>query len=318
MHISRETLDDVLLELYPALLSSADHVAASRGGNTEILGVQVEIKHPRARLSRSETRGKPFSSLGELLWYLTRDNQLDFIERYVPRYKTESEDGVSVYGGYGRRLFQHHGQDQVQNVIDLLKARPTSRRAAIQIFDAEDIGSGSSHAEIPCTTMLQFLVRDAHLHMVTTMRSNDAYLGLPHDVFCFTMLQEMLARTLNYELGIYRHFVASMHLYSQNRTGAQQFVDEGFQSRIEMPEMPLGDPWPAISEVLTAEKNIRMGAKIMTDVPGLDPYWCDLIRMLQIFEATGDDQRIAELREEMSYPRYRTYINNRMGMKPRA
>jgi thymidylate synthase len=38
--------------------------------------------------------------------------------------------------------------------------------------------------------------------MVTTMRSNDAYLGLPHDVFCFTMLQEIIARSLGREIGI--------------------------------------------------------------------------------------------------------------------
>jgi thymidylate synthase len=80
MEIVSETLDDALLKLYPRLLAGKSEVAASRGKNTEVLGVLIEIEQARARLSRSETRGRSFSSLGELLWYLTRDNRLDFIE----------------------------------------------------------------------------------------------------------------------------------------------------------------------------------------------------------------------------------------------
>ena len=201
MFISRETLDDVLLALYPLLLErSTDTVVATRGETAEIIGALIEIEQPRARLSRSETRGKLFSSLGELLWYLSRDNRLDFIERYVPRYRDESEDGVRVYGGYGPRLFGQRGYDQVRNVIELLGKGSTSRRAVIQIFCAEDIAA--IQKEIPCTTTLQFFVRNERLDMVTTMRSNDAYLGLPHDVFCFTMLQEIIARSLGLDIGV--------------------------------------------------------------------------------------------------------------------
>ena len=77
--------------------------------------------------------------------------------------------------------------DQIASVTNLLKQRSTSRRAVIQLFDAEDISS--EHKEVPCTTTMQFFQREGRLHMVTTLRSNDAYKGLPHDVFCFTMLQ---------------------------------------------------------------------------------------------------------------------------------
>ena len=58
MRLQVETLDDALLQLYPELLLRGNHVAASRGENTEILGVLIEIERPRARLSRSETSRK--------------------------------------------------------------------------------------------------------------------------------------------------------------------------------------------------------------------------------------------------------------------
>ncbi len=311
MRFAVETLDDALYRLYPELLSRGSQVKASRGNNTEILGVLIEIERPRARLSRSETRGKLFSSLGELLWYLTGDNRLDFIEPYISRYREESEDGgVTVYGGYGSRLFHQRGIDQVRNVIALLRERPTSRRAVIQMFNAEDIAE--RHIEIPCTATLQFFVRGGCVHLIAAMRSNDAYIGLPHDVFCFTMLQEIVARALDCEMGIYRHMVGSMHLYETDRAQAESFIVEGLQSRVEMPAMPVGDPWPAIQSILANETRIRNGEFFDATQIGLDPYWSDLVIMLQIF-FSDNEQRIRALRESLSFQRYKPYIIARMG-----
>lgn len=309
MRIDADTLDDVLLRLYPELLARGSNVNASRGENAEIIGVLLEIRCPRARLSRSETRGRPFSSLGELLWYLTADNRLEFIEQYIPRYRDESEDeGNSVYGGYGPRLFNQRGCDQIRNVIALLRDRPSSRRAVVQLFNAEDIAE--PHREIPCTTTLQFFRRDDRVHAIATLRSNDAYLGLPHDVFCFTMLQEIVARSLGCEIGVYRHFAGSMHIYDKHRTSAQRFVEECYQARVEMPPMPLGDPWSAIKTVLKTEARIRARELVEANELGLDPYWSDLVRLLQI---VFSPERAGELRDNMSFRAYRSYIEFRIG-----
>src|SRR5229473_217118 len=63
MHLVCETLDDVLLKLYPQLLAAPLASGATRGTNREILGTSIHIAKPRARLSRTETRGRPFSAL---------------------------------------------------------------------------------------------------------------------------------------------------------------------------------------------------------------------------------------------------------------
>src|SRR3954447_15098783 len=100
MHLAVETLDDALLKLYAPLLDAPMISGTTRGSNRELRGVLIEIAHPRARLSRTESRGKPFSALGELLWYLSKDNKLAFIEPFIPAYRKESDDGITVYGGY--------------------------------------------------------------------------------------------------------------------------------------------------------------------------------------------------------------------------
>ena len=79
-------------------------------------------------------------------------------------------------------------------VIKTLSEKPTTRQAVVQILDAEDISE--QHKNVPCTCTLQFFARGRRLHMVASMRSNDAYIGLPHDVFAFTMIQEIVARAL--------------------------------------------------------------------------------------------------------------------------
>ena len=309
MRISGRILDDLLRKVLTKLLSSTNQIMTSRGPAREITGVLLELERPLARLSRSETRGRPFSSLGEFLWYLSRDNRLDFIRYYVPDYDHETEDGETIYGGYGPRIFRQRGHDQMQNVIMQLRDSQTTRRSVIQIFNAEDIER--RHTEIPCTCMLQFLVRRKRLHMLTTMRSNDAYIGLPHDIFCFTMLQEVLARTLGVGLGPYGHFVGSLHLYDENREEAQQYLDEGVQATIAMPTMPSGDPWPVIKKVLDAEFRIRRGEDIDADQWGVGPYWADLIRLLQVYAARriGAKAKIKALKAKMASTTFSPYID---------
>ncbi len=63
-------LDEVLIKLYEQLLRSTDRNTGTRGPTREILGTALHIGKPPARMSRSENQGKPFSALGELLWYL--------------------------------------------------------------------------------------------------------------------------------------------------------------------------------------------------------------------------------------------------------
>lgn len=315
MRLTGRTLDDLLRRLYPKLWASRNRPVASRGQTREVLGVLLELTDPRARLSRSETRGKPYSCLGELLWYLSRDNRLDFIENYISQYKDDSDDGETVYGGYGRRMFNHHGIDQIKNICSVLSAKPTSRRAVVQLFDAEDLAE--QHKEIPCTCTLQFVIRSKRLHLAVTMRSNDAYKGLPHDVFCFTMLQEIVARTLNVGLGRYRHFAMSMHLYEDDIPLAKQYVGEGIQSTVPMPKMPIGNPWPAIDNLLDAELRLRSKRRLKASNLNTDSYWADLIRLLAIFAATGKDARIDTLKSELVHDQYRLFADARKGRNER-
>ena len=294
-YFAGQTLDDVMRDIIQAILSQGIRANPTKGAITELMGVLVEISNPRARLSRTETRGKLFSCLGELCWYLAKTNDLGFISYYGPR------------------LFCYKGQNQVANVIDLLGRKQESRQAVIQLFSADDIAE--QHKDVPCTCTLQFMIRQGALHMISYMRSNDVYLGLPHDIFSFTLFQEILARTLSVELGTYKHAVGSIHLYDINREKAEQFLNEGWQSTVSMPAMPIGDPWAAIQVLLEAEATIRVqGALHVAEFKDLDPYWVDFIRLLQIFRFSKDKEleKAQHIRNTMSSNIYNPFIDQRL------
>ena len=149
------------------------------------------------------------------------------------------------------------------------------------------------------------------------MRSNDAYRGLPHDVFCFTMLQEIAARSLSVALGNYTHMVGSFHLYEDDFPDAKTFLKEGLQpTKGLMDKVPEGDPWPAIQRVLSAESNIRLqGTSDSKLLDGLDEYWADIVRLLHIFRAVLKDRdadQAKKFRDEMSSTNYLQFIDNRI------
>lgn len=312
MYIGHDTLDDLLREVLERLLDEKQVLRASRGSFKELFGYCLHLKNPRARLSRSEGKGKVFSALGELFWYLSEDTRLDFITYYIRRYEKESDDQARVRSGYGDRLFSFRGMNQLQNIIRLLTKNPTSRRAVIQLFDATDLER--HYVSIPCTCTIQVLARDGYLHMFVSMRSNDAYLGLSHDIFAFTMLQELIARSVGMEIGEYKHCAGSLHLYKKHFKSASDFLNEGWQSKISMPAMPKNDPWKSVSELQRIEEALRMGKEVDLKQTHLDGYWKDLARLLMVFRASKDNDAslLRKLMNEMDSNVYNMFIQNRV------
>jgi thymidylate synthase len=306
------TVDDLMRKALQALRSDGTHINPTKGGCREISAVAFELTNPRARASRSSTRGRLFSALGELCWYLAGSNQTDDIAYYVPFYRKFDEGGV-IFGGYGPRLASFDGVNQLEYVIGLLRNNPSSRRIVIQLFDHRD--SVGDHLDIPCTCTLQYLLRGGRLSAITYMRSNDVFRGMPHDIFCFTMLQEIIARSVGAELGSYHHMVGSLHLYDRDVEILDTFLAEGWQSTTRsMPDMPVGDPWPGVGSLLRAEENLRAGRSPVEVDFGSQPYWADLGRLLGIYAVLRNDGRrevIDLLHSAMSSDYYNCYITDR-------
>ena len=306
-YFRRSTLDDLIRDAFEAVITCGHKVRASRGECTEITGVMLELTDIRSRLSRSETKGRPFSALGEFCWYLSGRSDFDSIDYYLRgAYKLDKDvepDGKTISGAYGPRLI---GQGQIERVIDILTRKPTTRQAVLQIFDANDLASGQR--DVPCTCTIQLLNRDGKLEMVTYMRSNDVYRGFPHDVFCFTLLQEWIACRLGIDVGTYKHAVGSLHLYDNSEErkdadGARRYLEEGFHSTgSPMPRMPTENSCVSLAG---CSKQALRGQppdfeRAAQRERTLDGYWADLVRLLSAYRYWNDRDAQSILRTQTS------------------
>jgi len=316
MLFKAEILDDVLGDIMRRLLRRGDRTTSGKGAAREFTGVLIKLSNPRARLSRTEGRGVLISFLGETLWYLSGSDSLKYIEYYIPQYRTfikASKRAVRAPGAYGPRLFGGGATSQMFRLLATLKekqGKSDTRQAVAQIFDYKDLRQNNN--DIPCTTTLQFLPRKGKLHLAVTMRSNDIYRGFPGDVFAFTFIQELVARTLELDVGTYSHFVGSLHLYDSDETNARSYLDEGFQTPTSMPPMPLGDPWASVKWLLDTEEALRCGQANPSTL-GIDPYWHDLARLLRmkILYDHQDLRQLVHIKNEMVSSVYNTFIRGR-------
>lgn len=325
-----ETIDGLLRQVFQQLLSDDGRnrrVESRKGFSTETFAALLELTNPRARISRSIGRSKITSALGEMSWYLAGSDALPFIRHYLHRYDEFSDDETTLNGAYGKRIFgirrRYKIGDRIkigtewQRMIDTLRDRPGSRNATIQLFSNADVRRDS--LDIPCTCSLQFVVRDGLLDLEAHLRSNDAVLGLPHDIFAFTMFQEIAARQLNCEVGRYFHSVGSLHLYDdtedlQPRKMAQNYINEHLLDDVPMTPMPAGDPWPSIRQFLRVEEALRLG-RPNADIPSsMAAYWRDLAVMLKIHATSepADTAAVIKAHVEDLSPGFKTFAIDKL------
>ena len=287
--ITFNTLDEAYIYYAKELINAPS--CTPRGMEVkEIIGAGFELSNIRNRLIYLKERNPSlFFSIGEFLWYIRGSDALDIIQYYSKMYPKFSDNQLTLYGAYGKRIFLSHNSHGSlwDNIIRILKTDSDSRQAVISIHEPRDVYTCSK--DIPCTCSLQFLIRKGRLYCITYMRSNDLYLGLPYDVFSFTMLQEMLANELGVELGTYRHFVGSLHIYKRNYEDIRKCCDITSPDPLPMAKMPLLD-MAQRKILLNLEENLRLHKAFNeNEIERLDPYWRQfaVILMYKAMETWG-------------------------------
>jgi len=213
------------------LVREGKHVTSRGLATRELTGVTLDFPYgPRCMLPIGVNRGVNLRLVAvEALQLLAGVNRPDLIERAAPAFNDVLVDPNNPdYGAYGPRI-----ATQLPAVVDLLRTDPATRRAIVTIFEPRDL---YHNGDRPCTLNLGFLLRNDQLELHTTMRSQDAFLGLTYDLFSFTQIQETLARLLNVGVGRVTHHVYSLHVYESDldRVAKLQTTD------VVYPELPHG------------------------------------------------------------------------------
>ena len=149
----------------------------------------------------------------EWQWYLSGDRNIKKLGKLygkVPEIWKRMADGQgNVNSNYG---WQWKRNDQIGEVINILKNYKYTRQACISIYDGKEIDQYSF--DTPCTYAIQFTIVDNRLNMCVTMRSNDLWYGVCNDQYQFSKLQELIAKEIKLSVGIYYHFAHNLHIYN--------------------------------------------------------------------------------------------------------
>ena len=189
--------------------------STTRGSYKELLNYQFTINDLSNEIVTLKSRNISLNYLiGELLWYASGSNKLDFIDKFSKFWNKISDDGKTSNSAYGYILKYKFNFDQIETVIDLLKNDITSRRAVLN-FNFPNENMLNTKDEV-CTIALQFLVRNNKLNCTSMMRSNDVIFGLSYDLTFFILLQKYIASRLGLEPGTYTHFDTSLHVYEKD------------------------------------------------------------------------------------------------------
>jgi len=248
------------------------------------------------------------------------NERLADIEFYSKAVKAFSDDGIIVPGSnYGHRILNPSpGVNQLEGIIACLRSDRHSKRAAISVYQAEDAVRASSR-DIPCTFGFTFHIRDEQLHSTIIMRSNNAHLLLPFNIFEFSLLAEIVASELDVPIGPMYYHGISMHLLAGDKASAELAVSSVVPSPILMPEMPPRS-LAQVRELVRLEARMRHSAAGLTDeslhewvVEGagkLDAYWQQFFILLLLHVARENrlEASLQELKVSMD-----VYFRNALG-----
>ena len=215
--IVRETLEKI---------SEQGLESAPRGLRVRELELEHLVIDPNFPLTDFETRPFNFTYLmGELAWYLTRDNHIEFIQNFSSFWDKIADQGGHVNSNYGKLLFG----DQLQWALDSLKRDPNTRQAISFVNQPKFQYEGNK--DFVCTMYLNFWIRDNKLNMKVQMRSNDIFYGFSYDAPFFAFVQQTMWHWLretypDLELGMYHHFADNIHYYERHFNIAEQILAE--------------------------------------------------------------------------------------------
>ncbi len=181
-------------------------------------------------------------------WAYSKYLQAENLESKYPRYSEEwqnhmiefvekikdNEDFAKKWGDlwpiYGKQWVAWETKDgktlnQIEELINLIKTDPTSRRLIISWWNAwEVINLAKDHhwAPPPCHTLFQFMVINNKLSCQLYQRSADTFLWVPFNIASYSLLTMMIAQVCNLELWDFVHTFWDAHIYSNHFEQVQE------------------------------------------------------------------------------------------------
>ena len=169
---------------------------------------------------RGETNAKILQDKNVHIW--DGNSTRDFLDKVGLPHLKEGDVG-RTYGF----LFRHFGAeykdcntdytgqgfDQVQNVLDLIRNNPDSRRIIMSLWEPPFIGRACLP---PCLLLYQFRVYNDTLSCSMYQRSGDFGLGVPFNIASASLMTYLFAHITGLKPGKLIHTIGDTHIYNNH------------------------------------------------------------------------------------------------------
>lgn len=181
------------------------------------------------------------SIIHELLWFLQGDTNVAYLRQHGVSIWDEWADDQGelgpVYGKQWRAWAKADGQsvDQLQQVVELIRCNPDSRRLVVSAWNAGEI---ERMALPPCHCLFQFFAAEGRLSCQLYQRSCDVGLGVPFNIASYSLLTLMVARVCGLQPGEFVWTGGDVHIYRNHIDALQQQLGRRPRPR---PQMNIAD-----------------------------------------------------------------------------
>lgn len=174
------------------------------------------------------------SVIVELLWFLQGRTDVGWLQErgcsIWNEWATAEGELGPVYGKQWRSWACLDGStiDQISQVIEQIKTRPTSRRLIVSAWNPADLPDESLSPQqnveqgrmalAACHTLFQFYVAEGRLSCQLYQRSADLFLGVPFNIASYALLTHMIAQQCDLDVGDFVHTFGDCHLYNNHIT----------------------------------------------------------------------------------------------------
>jgi len=194
--------------------------------------ITIDPRKPIANFESRKFNWKYFA--GEMAWYLHRDNDISYINKFSNFWKGITNQGTNqINSNYGALVINN---EQIGWVVDSLLADNNSRQA-IMFFNQPKF-QFKGNKDFVCTMYANFFIRDNKLNMKIQMRSNDVFYGLTFDAPFFSFLMQSVYLILkkddkytSLELGDYYHFADNLHFYERHFELTEKIKQEDLHNK---------------------------------------------------------------------------------------
>ena len=129
-----------------------------------------------------------------------------------------AEDPNPLGHSYARLVRGPDGRNDLQDIIDLLRSEPWSKRALLSLC-------GNGNGKVPCINAIQFLVRDGAVQAIYFARGQDAFRKFYADALCIASMVRKVAEGLELPSGNVTGFIGSCHVYHRDIPQIRKMLD---------------------------------------------------------------------------------------------